>query len=262
MNDTVPESGPRETGPDVVAPGGAARRDAVGPGRAPATPDAAAVRRSRRRLLVILACFAVPLLMATVWVQALRTSGGTIGDTSRGQLVQPTRPIEPFELRIVAGEGAGDGSDGGLDAPWGLDELRGLWTLLHVVEDECGEACERALYHMRQVRLALNQRKDRVRRVAVVHAPGQLPAPLLAEHRGLVVIGGEPDAREALVEQVRTAPVDGQGPDGTDAGGAAPLDGIWLVDPNGNLVLRFAPDLDPRNMLKDIKHLLKVSRIG
>ena len=250
---------------DTAAPPAVDPRPSTGPGRAPAEPDAAAVRRSRRRLLVILACFAVPLLAATVWVQVLRANGGTIGDTSRGQLVLPTRAIEPFELEIVAGDGAGDGTDGGLGAAWGLDDMRGLWTLMYVVEGECGRDCERNLYNLRQVRLALNQRKDRVRRVAVVQGPGQLPAELLAEHRGLVVVGeapGAPGAREALVEQVRTAPVDGQGPDGTDAGGAAPLDGVWLLDPNGNLVLRFAPDLDPRNMLKDVKHLLKVSRIG
>ena len=233
-----------------------------GPGRTPVEPDAAAVRRSRRRLLVILACFGVPLLAATVYVQVLRASGGSVGDTSRGQLVQPTRPIEPFELDVVAGRGTDDGADGELGNAWGLDELRGLWTLLHVVEGECAEACETNLYHMRQVRLALNQRRDRVRRVAVVDSPDALGQALLAEHSGLVVIGGPPEAREALVEQIRTAPVDGLAEDGTDAGGADPLDGIWLVDPNGNLVLRFAPDLDPRNMLKDVKHLLKVSRIG
>ena len=256
MNDTAAVRPAPGTEPDGPA------RPASGPARVPAEPDAAAVRRSRRRLLVILACFAVPLLAATVWVQALRTSGGTVGDTSRGQLVQPTRPIEPFALEIVAGEGAGDGSDGGFGAAWGLDELRGLWTLLYVIEDACDEACERNLYHMRQVRLALNQRKDRVRRVAVVQSPEQLTGELLAEHRGLVVVGGPPGARDAFVDQVRTAPVKGRGPDGADAGGAAPLDGIWLLDPNGNLVLRFAPGLDPRNMLKDVKHLLKVSRIG
>ena len=255
---------------DTTATPAVDHRPTTGPGRAPVEPDAAAVRRSRRRLLVILACFAVPLLAATIWVQVLRMNGGTIGDTSRGQLVLPTRAIEPFELGIVAGVGAGDGTDGGLGTAWGLDDMRGLWTLMYVVEGECDESCERNLYNMRQVRLALNQRKDRVHRVAVVQGPDQIPADLLAEHRGLVVVGdgtagGAGDgrgAREGLVGQIRTAEVDGQGADGTDAGGAAPLDGIWLLDPNGNLVLRFAPDLDPSNMLKDVKHLLKVSRIG
>ena len=134
---------------------------------------------------------------------------------------------------------------------------------MYVVEDGCDDGCVRNLYHLRQVRLALNQRKDRVRRVAVVRSPDQLGEALLAEHRGLVVVGGPTEARDGLVEQLRTRARRRPGrPDGSDPGGAAPLDGIWLLDPNGNLVLRFAPDLDPRNMLKDVKHLLKVSRIG
>jgi hypothetical protein len=38
--------------------------------------------------------------------------------------------------------------------------------------------------------------------------------------------------------------------------------GIYLVDPLGNLVMYFPPDLDPRDMVDDIKHLLEFSRIG
>jgi len=37
---------------------------------------------------------------------------------------------------------------------------------------------------------------------------------------------------------------------------------IYLVDPLGNLMMRFPPDLEPKSLLKDLKHLLKVSRIG
>jgi hypothetical protein len=38
--------------------------------------------------------------------------------------------------------------------------------------------------------------------------------------------------------------------------------GLFLVDPLGNLVMYFQPTLDPRDMVDDIKHLLKLSRIG
>ena len=41
-----------------------------------------------------------------------------------------------------------------------------------------------------------------------------------------------------------------------------PAGGYYLVDPLGNLVLYFRPDLDPSEMVDDIKHLLKLSRIG
>ena len=39
-------------------------------------------------------------------------------------------------------------------------------------------------------------------------------------------------------------------------------DAILLIDPNGNLVMGFPPELDPGLMLKDLKKLLKLSTIG
>lgn len=39
-------------------------------------------------------------------------------------------------------------------------------------------------------------------------------------------------------------------------------EGIWLVDPNGNLVLKYGPELIGEPLLKDLKRLLKVSQLG
>jgi hypothetical protein len=39
-------------------------------------------------------------------------------------------------------------------------------------------------------------------------------------------------------------------------------DHIWLVDPLGNLMMRYPPDEPPRGMMEDIKRLLRLSRIG
>ena len=41
-----------------------------------------------------------------------------------------------------------------------------------------------------------------------------------------------------------------------------PNGGYFLVDPLGNLVMYFRPDIDPSEMVDDIKHLLRLSRIG
>ena len=38
--------------------------------------------------------------------------------------------------------------------------------------------------------------------------------------------------------------------------------GYYLVDPLGNLVMYFEPDIEPSAMVEDIKHLLELSRIG
>jgi hypothetical protein len=42
----------------------------------------------------------------------------------------------------------------------------------------------------------------------------------------------------------------------------APADHIYLVDPLGNLMLRFPRDPDTRRLIKDLSRLLKASRIG
>ena len=52
------------------------------------------------------------------------------------------------------------------------------------------------------------------------------------------------------------AVLDNKKPDALEAGG------YYLIDPHGNLVLYFSPDIDPRDMVDDIKRLLKLSRIG
>ena len=38
--------------------------------------------------------------------------------------------------------------------------------------------------------------------------------------------------------------------------------GYFLIDPLGNLVMYFQPEIDPREMVEDIERLLKFSRIG
>jgi hypothetical protein len=41
-----------------------------------------------------------------------------------------------------------------------------------------------------------------------------------------------------------------------------PADHIYIVDPLGNLVLRYARDADPRQIVKDISRCCGTSRIG
>ena len=204
--------------------------------------DPAHRRRSRIKLISIFAIFAVPLILATIYLQMVRMSGGSIGDTSRGELINPAVPLTEFTLTALQGP----------DEEFTLDTVRGLWTMLYVPAGNCEEACQRNLYHMRQVRLALNHRMDRVQRAVVVQDATQVPDSILAEHKGLIAATGATVPLGEFTAQVAQAQQ-----------GMNPMqDAIYLIDPFGNLMLRFPPDLAPESMLKDIKHLLKVSRIG
>ncbi|MFK7993052.1 MAG: SCO family protein [Granulosicoccus sp.] len=207
----------------------------------PALPDIdpAVRRRSRIKLISIFAIFAVPLILASIYLHLVRNSGGTIGDTSRGQLISPAVPLTDFALQ--AGE-----------ADFTLDSVRGIWTMLYLPVGECQDVCEKNLYHMRQVRLALNHRMDRVQRAVLLQSPTQIDPAVLTDHPGLIAATGSEAEKTQLSGQLEKAQ------EGMD-----PLeDAIYLIDPFGNIMLRFPSDLEPKSMLKDIKHLLKVSRIG
>jgi len=98
---------------------------------------------------------------------------------------------------------------------------------------------------MRQARLAQGRDADRVERVWLLDDSAVPDPALLRDHPGLIT------ARAPRGAFAAEFPVEGNR-----------ADYIYVVDPRGNLMLRFPGDPDPRKMLKDLERLLKVSRIG
>ncbi len=92
----------------------------------------------------------------------------------------------------------------------------------------------------------LGKEMDRVERV-FLHGEQAPDTLLLAEeHKGLVTL------QDSALRNV----LDNKKPESLPAGG------FYLIDPHGNLVLYFSPGIEPRDMVDDIKRLLKLSRIG
>ena len=125
-----------------------------------------------------------------------------------------------------------------------LAALKGKWVLVQFDGGACGAACERKHYFMRQVRRAQGKEKTRIERLWLITDATQ-PAPaLLAAIEG-TMISGEGAALAASFPAER-----------------AVTEHIYLVDPLGNLMMRFPPEPDPSRVIKDLKHLLKFSGFG
>ena len=93
---------------------------------------------------------------------------------------------------------------------------------------------------------------ERVQRVLVTPAWQEMQKKLQNASEGLQVVGGDANNIGVLQSQFASA-----------QSNMAVCEGcMYLVDPNGNLMMRFAADLPPAKILKDLKHLLKTSRIG
>ena len=125
-----------------------------------------------------------------------------------------------------------------------LVALKGKWVLVQFDGGACGAACERKHFFMRQVRRAQGKEMARIGRLWLV-TDAVRPAPgLLAAIEGTVV-SDEGAALAASFPAERSV-----------------TEHIYLVDPLGNLMMRFPLDPDPARVIKDLKHLLKFSGFG
>ncbi len=122
-----------------------------------------------------------------------------------------------------------------------LVPLRGKWVFVTVDVAACAAACERKLYVVRQVRRGQGKDAERIERLWLLADGGKPRAELVA------AVEGSHLATDT--ELLKALP-----------GNA--LEHIYLVDPLGNLMMRFPADPDPSKLIKDLQRLLKYSRFG
>ena len=211
------------------------QRQAPGSDRAPPTAAAAAgkARRARIKLLAILAVCAAPVIASYFTYYVIQPEGRT----NYGELLDPQRPVGELALAAAGAE----------PAPPSLATLRGKWVMLTVDSGDCAKPCEDKLYAMRQVRLTAGKDRDRIERVLLLTDSAPIDARIERDYEGMLV------ARISAATVAATFPADS---------GMLASDHIFVIDPLGNLMMRFPKAADPNRMKKDISKLLRASRVG
>jgi hypothetical protein len=189
-----------------------------------------APKSQRRTLLAMLALFAVPLAAAFILYYGVgwRPQAGSI----HGELLTPLRQLP---------EGAGPMLDGA------TPESRN-WALVYVGDGKCDDDCRRALVFARQTRLSLNKDMTRMNRAILGTSNCCDLAYLDKEHAGIKVFDVSDTASANEVFAVL--------PEGDLR------NWLFVVDPLGNIVMRYDVRESPRGLLDDLKKLLKLSHIG
>ena len=158
------------------------------------------------------------------------------GHTNHGELITPIRPLPDIALPVAAGAVA---------SPQAL--FRGRWTLVYVGSGRCEADCRQALYLMRQTRLALANNMERVQRVMLASTECCDRSFLEREHPGLLVLDASGADAQRLLDAFPTA---------------ERAHALFIVDPLGNLMMRYDARQNPRGLLEDLKKLLQLSHIG
>lgn len=177
-------------------------------------------------LVFLMALFVLPILVVLVMYQVDYRPGGA----SHGQLLAPPKALQLTPLTDQHGQ------------PFAAEQWHKKWVMVYVAAGACDAGCQQQVHLLRQIHVSLNKEIDRVQRVLI--APAADPAALAAlqqQYPDLVILAGPPSA--ALAQQF----------------GA---DGVYLVDPLGNLMMHYPAGYDAKGLREDMTRLLKYSWVG
>ena len=197
--------------------------------------------RNRSSMILVFALVVVPVLLA-LWSYLGGEAWQPQGTINNGVLIIPARPL-PVDLALV--DPAGE--------PLREAYLSRKWTLTYIGAAACDELCAGILYRIQQVRLAMGEETNRIQRLYLLIGDAAIADAkrIQAQFAGLDAAVVSDTEHQALLQLFAV--------DGTDPAQARR---IYLVDPHGNLMMYYEPDAEPNGILRDLRKLLKLSRIG
>ncbi|WP_207867324.1 hypothetical protein [Pseudomonas sp. 58(2021)] len=123
------------------------------------------------------------------------------------------------------------------------DEER--WQMLVTAPKDCAVDCQQLVYLARQIQIGLGRDAGRASHALAAAQP------LSADYEAKLT-------RE--YPQLQRYPLDSAAFSKATGDKATPQ--LWIIDPHGNLVLRYDPSVKGKDLLNDLRHLLKLSNIG
>ena len=146
------------------------------------------------------------------------------------------------EGRSYHGELIGNGQT---RADIGVQAQEDRWQILVTAPRDCAVDCQQLVYLARQIQIGLGRDASRASHALAAAQP----------------LSSEYDAKlQREYPQLQRYPMDLTTFSKATGDKAAPQ--LWIIDPHGNLVLRYDPSVKGKDLLNDLRHLLKLSNIG
>jgi cytochrome oxidase Cu insertion factor (SCO1/SenC/PrrC family) len=157
--------------------------------------------------------------------------------SNSGDLINPVIDISTLQLTNESG------------ALIQRKDLTHKWRMILVVNQQCDTDCKQSLYNMRQINVALGKHYDRFRHMLVhtEHMNTEFIDLMQNEFKDTLHTY---TTQASLLNVLQAVEAD------------IYLNSIYIMDPIGNIMMRFNADMDPKLILKDLKRLLKISQIG
>ena len=183
--------------------------------------------KSKLTLIALFALFFTPMLVA-VLLHSEWVDWRAAPKKAHGELLSPVVPLDEFDLRDADGNTRG------------LDDLLGRWQLVFIAPRICRSDCLETARLMHNIRLAQDRRISQVGLVmlSAVDLDSATADQITALDSSWLVFGGTAGSR--LIERM---PASAPG-------------SFYIVDPEANIIERFAPGADLNGVRKDLDRLL------
>ena len=193
--------------------------------------DSARSKAGRWKMIAVLLICASPVIASYFVYYVVRPEGRR----NYGELVTPQRPLPAITTTDLNGK------------PGELTALKNQWLLISVAGAACDAGCQQRLYFQRQLRESLGKEKMRADWVWLVTDAAAVDGRL------------KPALSEATVLRV---PADALARWLPEATNQRLEDHLYVVDPLGNLMMRFPANMDASGAAKakrDLDRLLRAS---
>jgi len=209
-------------------------------------------RTGGRAILLLIAGLPVTMILASTWLWYFVERGdidiiGALGTANSGELLPDPINIQALEFE------AADGTQ------TSLSTIEPKWTLMLVNDGPtCDAACNELLYITRQIRIAIGRDYQRTRRLLMVDTP--IDAIQSSGEPGSVYGVTEPQALRPQLEREHVDLKVWHRQDQLVVPEAQLMPNSWyLVDPSGWVMMRYSTEVNYKDVIGDLKFLLKNS---
>ena len=190
-------------------------------------------QKSRTTLWLLIAISVIPFVAAYGYYYF----GDFKNLSNNGDIINPVIDIESLKLTDESGMAVE------------RETLTRKWRMLLVISKDCDSLCKSSLYNMRQINVALGKHYDRFRHM-VIHTEkmsSDLSDLMQLEYMDALHAYAEKDVLDNAFKSIENNIYSNS---------------IYIMDPIGNIMMRFKIGMDPKVILKDLNRLLKISQIG
>ena len=187
----------------------------------------------RIKFLLIVFIFTVPFVIS-YYLSKDYHAGGELQTSNYGSFINPIVELSESTFDDYSGENLN------------VNQHLTKWSLIYRMPKNCSQICSDEIYLVSQVNIALGKDMNRLERVIVLNQtiPSSEVDDLVIKYPKAIVVKNNSSTFINEINKITDRYV------------------LLLTDPLGNVILGYDEGFEGKKLLKDIKKLLKLSKIG